>query len=53
MHQKSLMNPERPALHRSHLLGGAATHPIARRAGHLAAVFLFVSYLLGQAANVI
>ncbi|MDV3243288.1 MAG: hypothetical protein LOY00_16210, partial [Methylocaldum sp.] len=40
MHQKSPMNPERPALHQSHLLGEAATHPIARRAGHLAALLL-------------
>ncbi|WP_210024080.1 hypothetical protein [Methylocaldum sp. RMAD-M] len=34
------MNRKCPTLYRFHRLGEAATHPIARRAGHLAALLL-------------
>ncbi|MBP1151844.1 MULTISPECIES: hypothetical protein [unclassified Methylocaldum] len=34
------MNPEHLAWHGPHLLGETATHPIARRAGRLAALLL-------------
>jgi hypothetical protein len=40
MHQKRPMNPERSVWYQSHLVGETATHPIARRAGRLAALLL-------------
>jgi hypothetical protein len=36
------MNSDRPIFYRSHRLGEAATHPIARLTGHLAALLLLV-----------